>query len=143
MNTKNRPAKSSMFAFQKNKTLVSYVPKKGRNVLVVSCMHFDDEIDPRSGDSYKPSMITFYNETKSGVDVVDELSANYNCARNTRRWPMVVVYSLLNITGINSHVIFSSNNLNVDLKRRKFLMQLARKLISDYHKYRTTLTTSG
>nr|CAH7758960.1 unnamed protein product [Callosobruchus chinensis] len=73
-------------------------------------MHFDDEIDTRTGDN--------------------ELSTrNYNCARNTRRWPMVILYSLLNIAGINSLIIFSSNNPSEDLVRRKFLMQLVRQLV--------------
>ncbi|VEN58495.1 unnamed protein product [Callosobruchus maculatus] len=140
VNTKQRPVNSSMFAFEKNKTLVSYVPRKGKNVILVSSMHFDDEIDTGTGDKAKPRIITFYNETKSGVDVVDELSSNYNCARNTRRWPMVILYSLLNIAGINSHIIFSSNNPSEDLIRRKFLMQLVRQLVSDYQKHRATQT---
>lgn len=140
VNTKHRPVNSSMFAFQKDKTLVSYVPRKGKNVILLSSMHFDDEIDPDTGDSFKPSIITFYNKTKGGVDIVDGLSANYNCARNTKRWPMVVLYSLLNIAGINSHIIFTSNNPNVDLKRRRYLMKLVRELISEYQKYRATLT---
>nr|CAI5827952.1 unnamed protein product [Callosobruchus analis] len=72
VNTKQRPVNSSMFAFEKNKTLVSYVPRKGKDVISVSSMHFDDEIDTSTRAKAKPRIITFYNETKGGVDVVDE-----------------------------------------------------------------------
>ena len=34
-------------------------------------MHNDDKIDPATGDDKKPEIITFYNSTKGGVDVVD------------------------------------------------------------------------
>lgn len=100
-------------------------------------MHHYNEIDLDTEDSSKPSIITFYNKTKSSVDVV-----NYTCARNTRRQHMVVLYSLLNIAAINYNIIFSSNNSSIDLKRRQFLMQLARGLISDYQNYRASLTMS-
>lgn len=126
INTKLLAANSSMFGFQQNKTLVCYVPRRGKNVILISSMHHDDKIDRATGEKAKPE-IRFYNETKSGVDAVDEKAANYNCARNTRRWPMVVLYYLLNMAAINAHIIFCAN-------KRKFLMQLARELISDYQK---------
>ena len=62
-------------------------------MLLLSTLHNDGNIDDTTGDAKKPEMITFYNSTKGGVDVVDEMCATYNCARNTRRWPMVVFYS--------------------------------------------------
>ena len=34
-------------------------------------MHHDDKIDQDSEDNKKPEIITFYNSTKGGVDVVD------------------------------------------------------------------------
>ncbi|KAJ8945519.1 hypothetical protein NQ314_009194 [Rhamnusium bicolor] len=78
-------------------------------MLLISTSHDDDKIDPQTG---KPEMIIDYNQTKCGVDVVDQLCSNYNCVRSTRRWQMTVFYSLLNISGINSQVIYTSNNTN-------------------------------
>lgn len=72
LNVKQRAIQSSMFAFGNKYTLVSYVPKKNRNVVIISSQHFDTAIDPSSGAS-KPQMVTYYNKTKSGVDVVDKL----------------------------------------------------------------------
>ncbi|CAH2007943.1 unnamed protein product [Acanthoscelides obtectus] len=118
INTKLLPVNSSMFGFQKNRALVSYVPRKGKNVIPISSMHHDDKIDPATEDKAKPEIITFYNQTKSGVDVVDEKAANYNGARNTRMWPMVVLYSLLNVAAINAHIIVCANNRNRFSKKK-------------------------
>eukprot|EP00102_Acyrthosiphon_pisum_P010084 XP_008178239.1 PREDICTED: piggyBac transposable element-derived protein 4-like [Acyrthosiphon pisum] len=80
---KNRELHSSIFGFQEDYTLVSYCPKKNKAVLVVSSMHNDDTIDEEN-HAKKPEMITFYNKTKIGVDLVDQLCEKYNVARNTR-----------------------------------------------------------
>lgn len=131
----SRPIGSSMFGFQENCTLVSYIPKKNKNVLLISTCHDDDKVDQETG---KPQIILDYNATKCGVDVVDQLSANYNCARATRRWPMVIFYSLLNISGINSQVIFNTNNLNKKVLRRHFLENLSFSLIEPHLRVRST-----
>lgn len=41
-------------------------------------------------------LVTFYNETKEGIDIVDKMCASHNCAKNTKRWPMVICDSILN-----------------------------------------------
>lgn len=84
--TRGREVKSCLFGFQNNMTLVSCIPKKGKNVLLLSSMHQDTKVDESSG---KPDIILDYNAKKSGVDIVDKLGRVYNSQRNTRRWPMV------------------------------------------------------
>ncbi|KAG8176608.1 hypothetical protein JTE90_028590 [Oedothorax gibbosus] len=81
----------SLFGFQKDKALVSYVPKKNKCVNL-STMHNDDTIDTSSGEAKNPEIVTFYNITKGAVDVVDELSSAYLTARISKRWPMVVFF---------------------------------------------------
>lgn len=133
---KNRSVGSSMFGFHKNGTLVSFIPKKGKNVLMISTMHDDDTIDVNTG---KPEMIMMYNDTKGGVDVVDKLCAGYDCARATRRWPMVIFYRLLNVAGTNAFVVFNSNNPDANMLRRHFLENLSFALIEDHVKRRLTI----
>jgi len=55
-----RSEKSSLFAFDDKLTLVSYVPRKGKNVtlLVLSTMHHDDKIE---GEDNKPHITTWTN----------------------------------------------------------------------------------
>lgn len=116
---------SSIFGFQEDMTLVFYVPKKGKAVVLLSSVHSDDKIDESTGEHKKPEIITFYNSTKSGVDCVDEHMAFY-VARNTRRWTMVIFYALLNIAGFNSFLIFRENNPDSpeSKNKRNFLKRL-------------------
>lgn len=69
----DRPLQSSMFAFDKNITLVSYIPKKRKNVLLISTLHHDDKIDEETG---RPDMILDYNSTKGGVDTLEKMCAS-------------------------------------------------------------------
>lgn len=97
---------------------------------MISSLHYDAAIDQKTLDDRKPEIITFYNDTKSGVDVVDKMCATYNVARNTRRWPMVVFFAMLNVSGINSLVIYLRNE-NTCKSRKVFLKELAKELVAD------------
>lgn len=87
-----REEKSSVFGFQKDITIVTYIPKPWKYVHMMSSLHHDDELDPESGDQRKPAIITFYNSTKSGGDVVDKLARTYDGSRNSKRWPLTVFF---------------------------------------------------
>uniref|UniRef100_A0A1B6FHL7 PiggyBac transposable element-derived protein domain-containing protein n=1 Tax=Cuerna arida TaxID=1464854 RepID=A0A1B6FHL7_9HEMI len=114
LDTKNRNVNSSMFGFGKNlTTLVSYVPKPRKVVLVTSTMHYNKQIDESTGDQKKPEMITFYNSTKGGVDVVDEMCGNYSVARKSNCWPLTCFFHLLDIVALNSLVVCSWNDKDV------------------------------
>lgn len=130
---------SSLFGFgEANATLVSYVPKKGRIVLLLSNFHQGNTIDESSGSKKKPEIITYYNQTKAGVDVVDEMKATYSVSRTCCRWPLRIFYSLLDIAGINSQIILHENS-SIRQRRRLFLKSLALQLVDEMLKYRLTL----
>lgn len=40
-------------------------------------MHNDSEIEPSTAEMKKPSIITYYNSTKGGVEVADAMCAEY------------------------------------------------------------------
>ena len=105
LSTKDTPVYSSMFGFRNEATIVSYKPKKNENVLVISSQHFGDTIDEATGQQQKPETITFYNQTKCGVDVVDKMCVTNNVARNCRRWPLVI-YILIFKLNINITCFF-------------------------------------
>ena len=98
-------------------------------------MHLDDKIDPSSGDDKKPDIITFYNATKGGVDMVDQMAGEYDTSRNSRRWPMTVFYSMLNVSTINAYVLYCHKPEN-KLKRRFFIKSICMQLIEDNLKRR-------
>lgn len=104
-------------------------------------MHYDNAIDPDTGDQKKPELVTFYNATKGGIDTVDELCGTYSVSRKSRRWPLTVFFGLLNITAINSLVIYKSNNSTSQghVIRRSFLKELALALVKDHLAHRLTL----
>ncbi|XP_067135443.1 piggyBac transposable element-derived protein 4-like [Centruroides vittatus] len=127
---RGRKVYSSLFGFLKDLTLVSYVPEKNRNVLLLSSFHHNDAIDDTTGDRKKPEIVTFYNLTKGGVNTLGQLTSNYNVQRNTKRWTMVIFYCLLNIAGVNAHIIHHSNkNTTNDISRKDFLKQLGMELM--------------
>ena len=132
-----RPIGSSMFAYNNYITLVSYIPKRKKNVLLVSTLHHDDKISQLTG---KPEMIMDYNDTKGGVDTLDKMCAAYDCARNTRRWPMVIFYSMLNIAGVNSMVLYSLQNVDKNITRRNFLHLLSFELAENHMRVRATIS---
>nr|CAI5820341.1 unnamed protein product [Callosobruchus analis] len=139
-NVKGRPLQSSVFAFGDKSTLVSYVPRKGKNVLLISSTHKSDEVDERS---QKPEINLFYNTMKCGVDIVDKMASSYNVARNTKRWPLVIFYGLLNVASINAFVLLRHNRPTSDTikARRLFIKSLGKEMVSEYMS--TRMSTSG
>lgn len=135
-NVTGRETNSSIFGFRTKTTMVSYVPKPKKNVVLISTMHNDNAIDATTGDKQKPEIITYYNKHKSGVDKNDEMCETYAVNRNTRRWPMVILYSMLNMAGINAQVILGGNGIK-SVRRRLFLKRLGEELVKDHLNRRT------
>ena len=89
----------------------------------------------------KQEIIDFYNSTKCGVDVFDQMSANMSCSRKTRRWPLCIFYGMLNTSLINPWVIYKENVNNENfselpeqskLARRKFALELSNELARNW-----------
>ena len=102
---KSRQTKTSVFGFNDQLTMVSYVPKKNKAVILLSTMHHGISIveeDPKK----RPEIIKFYNETKIGVDLVDQMVQTYTCKRQTRRWPFILFYNVLDIAALNAYTVF-------------------------------------
>lgn len=64
---------SSLFAFTETHTIVSYCPRKNKNVLLMSTVHEDAAVSER--EDRKPEIILSYNRTKGGVDNLDKVFA--------------------------------------------------------------------
>ena len=60
LQVKDRLPLSSLFAFNQEGTVTicSYIPKKKKNVILISTMHNDDNV---SGPKSKPEIIHYYN----------------------------------------------------------------------------------
>lgn len=129
LSTEDRAIGSTMCAYGTDTnhcTLTSYIPKKGKNVLMISTFHDDDSIDPES-TALKPEVITFYNLTKGGVDVADRMKSEYSVTRVSNRWPFSLFCTMMNIATINSQIIYKVNT-NQITSRRSYIMSLVKKL---------------
>ena len=82
--SKSRERYSTEFGFKRNTTMVSYVPKKGKAIIMLSTMHHEEAIDEGSSKK-KPKIIQYYNGTKAGLDTFDQLIRTYSCNRQTKR----------------------------------------------------------
>ena len=63
---KEREVFSSIYGFNSYLSIVSYVPKVKKSVILLSSHHH--YIGNENTESKKPDIITFYNKNKGGVD---------------------------------------------------------------------------
>ncbi|XP_014853421.1 PREDICTED: piggyBac transposable element-derived protein 3-like [Poecilia mexicana] len=127
-----RPLHSSKFTFTENTTLVSYCPKRNKNILVMSTMHKDASLSTR--EDMMPQMILDYNSTKGGVDNLDKVTATYSCQRKSTRWPLVVFYNIVDVSAYNAYVLWIEINQHWNAsklyRRRIFLEELGKALVT-------------
>ncbi|KAJ8333447.1 hypothetical protein SKAU_G00414550 [Synaphobranchus kaupii] len=71
LQTRQRAILSSVFTFTKSHTAVSYVPKRGKNVLLLSTKHREPSVS--EAEHQKPTIILDYNSCKGGVDNLDKV----------------------------------------------------------------------
>lgn len=131
-NPKHRSVYSTLFGFQEKATIISYCPRKGRIVTLLSTMHNTYDID--NSLEKKPQIILDYNKTKGGVDTMDKMVRTYSVKRMTRRWPLIVFYNMIDISAMNAYIIWLSLNAECDpkmKKRRNFIIQLAEELVGE------------
>lgn len=130
VNTRALPVNSSLFAFGEKSMLCSYIPKKCRNVILISSMDDSDDIDETSSAN-KPTLLVYYNQTKGSVDVVDRLKSDYSVARISSRWPVRVFFTMLDVGILNSQIIFKLNT-NTSMHRKTFQKTLALNLTRNH-----------
>lgn len=128
---KSRPSPSSIFAFTKDHTLVSYSAEKNKAVIVLSTEHSMDQIS-NEGNMHKPEIILHYNKTKGAVDTTDKMTKEFTTRRITNRWPMVIFGHMIDTAALNSFILWKIkypewNKSYLDA-RRKFLLSLGKEL---------------
>ena len=108
-------------------------------MIMLSTMHHDiniDEEDPKR----RPEIIKFYNKTKIGVDLVDQMVQTYTCRRQTHRWPLNLFCNLLDIAALNAYTVFGQvypdSQSTQGSRQRRFITDLANSLIYPHMKTR-------
>ena len=117
-------------------TLVSYITKEKpkKNLLMLSTQHRDNAV--QVDEKKKSDINLYYNATKGGVDSIDQMARAYSVKRGTRRWPLSMFYSLIDIMAINSYTLFKLNMPNWNQKksnaRKLYLQELGLQLVRPY-----------
>ena len=83
-----KKSRSALSAFKDDLTMCLCILKKNKLVLLLSTAH--------QSESGKPEIVKLYNETKAGVDALDQ---------NVQH-PMAVFYNFLDIPAYNAYVLF-------------------------------------
>ena len=101
--TKFRESPSTLYAYSTNNksVLLLYVIKTRsgvKNVLVLSSRH-RNALTTR--ERKKPHVITFYDRTKGGVDVMDMMAGIYTTRFKSRRWTMNALAYVLDTVRTN------------------------------------------
>uniref|UniRef100_A0A3P8SVH4 PiggyBac transposable element-derived protein domain-containing protein n=1 Tax=Amphiprion percula TaxID=161767 RepID=A0A3P8SVH4_AMPPE len=129
---RQRKILSSVFAFTKTAMVVSYMPKRGKNVLLFSTKHREPSVS--DGEKTKPAAILDYSRCKGGVDNLDKVVGTYSCRRKTSRWPLALFYNLLDVSAYNAFVLWKAIHpeweFSKTYQRRVFLEELGHMLVS-------------
>nr|XP_033472352.1 piggyBac transposable element-derived protein 4-like [Epinephelus lanceolatus]XP_033472354.1 piggyBac transposable element-derived protein 4-like [Epinephelus lanceolatus] len=132
LQTRLREPLSSVFAFTRTQTAVSYVPKRGRNVLLLSTKHREPAVE--EGPKKKPKIVTDYNHCKGAVDNLDKVVGTYSSRRRSCRWPQTLFCNILDVSSYNAFILFvavdPSWNQRKLFRRRLFLEELGKSLVA-------------
>ena len=95
-----------MFEHKERILLLSYVPKEGKNILMISSKHSSPEPSAPREDK-KPQDILDYNKGKGGVDLMDSC---ISCKQKTNRYPLVIFFDIIDISVLNSYLMARENH---------------------------------
>ena len=110
-----------------NLTLTSYQCKTSKSVVVLSSLHPDVQIPEEQNPKQKPETILFYNSTKVGVDVFDQMARMYSVKAASRRWPVHVFYNIIDMGLINSWIIYKSV-CKSSISRKEYIQKIVEDL---------------
>ena len=114
--TENREVLNKTCHFEKDKKdlcLSSYTvqtkSKGKKNVVILSTtrpMHSCTKDDNKS----KPQIFKFYDFTKGGTDIVDQMNDYFTTRAKSLRWVMIVLYYMLDTARVNAKTIWCIKN---------------------------------
>ena len=76
-----------------------------KNVILLSSIHKDGRMVLRKYHKTVPEVVDFYNSTEDGVDSFDLMAHSMTTKRQTKKWPMVVFFNILDMTFVHNDVV--------------------------------------
>ena len=74
-----------------------------------------------------PKSVKAYDDTKYGVDIVDQMARKCTVGTSTRRWPIHSFQNTLGLAAVNASIVYKEITKN-NMPRRVFYQQLAQDL---------------
>lgn len=108
-------------------TLTTYQCKTSKSVLLLSSLHEDLQVPVNENPEKKPETVIFYNQNKVAIDVVDQMIRKYSTRTASRRWPLYVLFNILDIALSNSWIIYK-NVCHSSISRRSFIQRVSQEL---------------
>ena len=93
----------------------------------MSTLHPDVEIPSHNNPKIKSETVLFYNKTKAGVDIIDQIARKYSVKVASKRWPIHIFYSVIDLALINSWIFFQ-DICKSGISHRKFIQRVVEEL---------------
>ena len=73
-------------------------------MLILSSIHVS--VESEKNNARKSETISFYNSNKFGVHVAEKMNSNNPVKSKSRRWPLQVLFNILDLTWINARILY-------------------------------------
>ena len=115
---------AKMTVYQDQATV--YQDKAKKNVVSFSTLH--QSITVADNAKKTPESVKAYNDSKYGVDIVDQVARKYTVRTSTRRWPIHLFQNTLDLTAINAWIVYKEVTKN-NIPRRVFFRSWQRSYL--------------
>uniref|UniRef100_A0A1A9UGH8 PiggyBac transposable element-derived protein domain-containing protein n=1 Tax=Glossina austeni TaxID=7395 RepID=A0A1A9UGH8_GLOAU len=79
--------------------------------------------------------VSYYNNTKFGADMTDQMARKFTTKSNSCRWPLEVCFNILDLAGINVWILYKQTT-GENISRQDFLLKLAVEFAADFREAR-------
>uniref|UniRef100_A0A915DBW7 LisH domain-containing protein n=1 Tax=Ditylenchus dipsaci TaxID=166011 RepID=A0A915DBW7_9BILA len=123
--------KQTQYVFRTNETLLKKQNSKTKCVLVYSTYHHDTSFIDQSK---KPTIIAEYNKGKCGVDQFDKMIKDLSYSPATGRWPMKILFWLLNVAAFNAWVLYQKQKKKTNMHAEQVENRAPNWFFNEYNK---------
>ncbi|KRX21028.1 hypothetical protein T07_13728 [Trichinella nelsoni] len=102
--------------------MISYVPRKNSNVLLLTSRHTKLKVDNQQDDK-RPNIMNDYNLGKRGVDSMDARIEDFCCITKTNRHTMLMLYFIVEVR-INNAFLLMRHKKSYQKTKKRFMREL-------------------
>ncbi|KRZ85696.1 hypothetical protein T08_12366 [Trichinella sp. T8] len=103
--------------------MITYVPRKNSNVLLLTSCHTKLKVDNQQGDK-GPNIMNDYNLGKRGVDSMDARIEDFCSIRKTNKYTMLMLYFIVEVRINNAFLLMRHKQSYQNIKKR-FMRELS------------------